>query len=282
MKLYRFKTFRTSYYFPRMTKELEFMYELYAAYGGRLSKAYWWLFRHCQMIRLLNGIETEKLEFPFQQISELEGNRSLMAFNLGTPGEEQKISILGFNSDKNEAFFAKYSEKPKSKELTRNEIQIYTLLQDTGLTPTLYDYKITEDYVWMKTSCIKGKHYPTMQLTEEVLAMVLTLSKYHLNNQNQQNNGLKTCLAHGDFCPWNILVDNNNIKLIDWEMAAEKPLGYDLFKYVCQCSRLFTPNKPYERAIEEQQWWINRYFEALQIADWTPYLSNFLSTNSWN
>ena len=40
MLYYRFKTFTTSYYFPRLSKEQKFMYGLYSAYGGKLSKIY--------------------------------------------------------------------------------------------------------------------------------------------------------------------------------------------------------------------------------------------------
>ena len=276
MVLFCFKTFRTSYYFPPMTKEMGYMYGLYAAYGGKLSKAYWWLFRNCKVVRWLNRMDSSEVEFPFSKIAELEGKGSLMAFNLGTPGPEQKISILGFTKAEGKKFFAKYSEKKAAMELTKNEIAVYKLLENTGLTPTLFDAKMSEEYVWMKTSCVDGSHSPTMELTQEVIDLALVLNQYHLPNETSNEKGLQTCLSHGDFCPWNMLVKDGKIQLIDWEMAAERPLGYDIFKYVCQVSLLFTPEKPLIDTIKENQALINSYFSQCGIEDWDAYRDEFL------
>lgn len=275
MKLYRFKTFRTSYYFPRINEELEYLYGLYAAYGGKLSKFYWWLFRNCEVVRRLNQVDSSKVEFPFSDISEFEGKGSLMAFNLGTPGSEQKISILGFNQKEKLRFFAKYSEKKAAMELTKNEIAVYNLLGETCLTPTIFDTKVSENFVWMKTSYVDGSHYSTMELTQEVVNLALVLSQYHLPEKSSNEKGLLTCLSHGDFCPWNMLVNDGKIKLIDWEMAAERPLGYDIFKYVCQCSRLFHPNKAYSSVIKENKTLIDLYFFKLGIKNWEAYYEYF-------
>lgn len=275
MQLYQFKTFRTSYYFPPITKEMEYMYSLYAAYGGILSKVYWWLFKNCKIVRWLNRKDSSMECFPFDKISNLEGKGSLMAFNLGTPGLEQKISILGYTREDGKKFFAKYSEKKAAMALTKNEIVIYKLLNNTGLTPILYDVKESEDFVWMKTSCVEGSHYPTMKLTHEIVDLALVLSHYHLPNVTSNETGLQTCLSHGDFCPWNILVNDDKIKLIDWEMAAERPLGYDIFKYVCQCSRLFHPEKEYSSAIEKNKVLIDHYFSKFGIKNWKEYYDYF-------
>ena len=275
MKLYRFKTFRTAYYFPSMTEEMGYMYGLYAAYGGILSKTYWRLFKNCKLVRWLNQVDSSAVAFPFGKIAELEGQGSLMAFNLGTPGTEQKISILGYTKEKGEKFFAKYSDKKSAMELSKNQITIYKLLGNTGLTPILFDAKVSEEFVWMKTSCIDGTHYPTMELNQEVVDLALVLSQYHLPNEATNEKNLQTCLSHGDFCPWNMLVNDGKIKLIDWEMAAERPLGYDIFKYVCQCSRLFHPEKTYNSAIEENKVLIDHYFSKLGIKNWKAYYEYF-------
>lgn len=275
MTLYLFKTFRTSYFFPRMTKELEYMYGLYPTYGGALSRIYWWLFRRCALVRMLNACDGEKAGFPYSRIVSLEGKGSLMAFNLGTPGKEQKISILGFTKAEGKKFFAKYSEKKAAMELTKNEIAVYKLLENTGLTPTLFDAKVSENFVWMKTSCVDGSHSPTMELTQEIVDLALVLSQYHLPNEALDEKVLQTCLSHGDFCPWNMLINDGQIKLIDWEMAAERPLGYDIFKYVCQCSRLFHPDKTYSSAIEENKALIDLYFSKLGIKNWEKYYDYF-------
>ena len=67
-------------------------------------------------------------------------------------------------------------------------------------------------------------------MTDEVLQLCLPLSKYHLTDKNVDENGLKMSLSHGDFCPWNVLVSEGSIRLIDWELAADRTLGYDLLR----------------------------------------------------
>lgn len=276
MKLYRFKTFRTSYFFPRMRKELEYMYDLYPTYGGKLSRIYWWLFRHCSIVRALNACEGKNAGFPYQKIIELEGKGSLMAFNLGTPGPEQKISILGFDEERKEPFFAKYSEKPDAIKLTRNEVATYQVLNNTNLAPELFEVKELEDCIWMRTSFVQGKHLSSMALTKEIVDLAIKLSKYHLSDKVANEEGLMLSLSHGDFCPWNMLANDDKLQLIDWEMAADRPLGYDIFKYVCQVSLLFTPEKSLIHTIKENQALINSYFSQCGIEDWDAYRDEFL------
>ena len=66
MKYYRFKTFTTSYYFPHLSPAQGYMYGLYSAYGGKISKLYWWLFRHCGMVRMLSAVDEKQLTFPYK------------------------------------------------------------------------------------------------------------------------------------------------------------------------------------------------------------------------
>lgn len=41
--------------------------------------------------------------------------------------------------------------------------------------------------------------------------------------------------AHGDFTPWNMYKNNNNLSIYDWELSSDqKPLGFDLFHFVMQ------------------------------------------------
>lgn len=282
MTLYRFKTFRTSYFFPRMTKELEYMYGLYPTYGGRLSKIYWWLFCHCSLVRLLNACDGEKAGFPYRKIVCLEGKGSLMAFNLGTPGPEQKISILGLDKEKKEPFFAKYSEKPGAIAFTKNEAATLQVLKGTNLAPELFEVKELDNCIWMRTSFVQGKHLSSMALTEEIVDLALSLSKYHLSDQTTNEEGLRLSLSHGDFCPWNMLVNEGRLQLIDWEMAADRPLGYDIFKYVCQISLLFTPEKQLIDTIKENQTLINNYFTQCGIENWDAYRDEFLKVFSKN
>ena len=280
MKLYRFKTFTTSYYFPELTKDLQYMYGLYSAYGGKLSKIYWALFRKCKWIRRLTTVNEKNVDFPYATIKELTGNNSTLSFNMGSPGIEQKISILGNDSCKQEPFFAKFAQKEAAKRLSRNEIHILRKLADTGLAPALMDYKITDEYVFLKTECIKGKRPKSMLLTQEIVEICICLSKLHLTGKTTDEKGLSLSLSHGDFCPWNFLEDNNkNLRLIDWEMAEDRPLGYDLFTYIFHTAFLFN-NFDYLKTYNDNRELIEYYFNAVNTDNARSYLKAFAKTKS--
>ena len=275
MKYYLFKTFTTSYYFPRLDKEKQFMYGLYSAYGGRLSKLYWLLFKKYHFARMLTSVKEKNMPFPYYLIKQIDGNDSLMSFNMGSSGVEQKISILGFDNLSKCPFFAKFSRKPIARELTKHEITIYQILKETQLTPQLIDSKICEEYVYLKAEYIKGERPESKELTPEILSLCLELKNYHLTTERIDNNGLQLALSHGDFCPWNILMYENQTKLIDWELAKDRPLGFDLFTYICQVSLLFKPQEELLQVIDRHNSLIKQYFTVCGIMDYLPYLKYF-------
>lgn len=275
MKLYRFKTFTTSYYFPHLDSSLQYMYGLYSPYGGRLSKIYWWLFQHSSVVRALTSVNEKDLEFPYSKIKASDGNDTLMSFNMGSPGVEQKISIFGYDNKLNIPFFAKFSQKPRAMALTRNEVLVYRLLDGTGLTPRLLKAVDTEDYVYLKAEYINGIRPKSRNITKEILHLCLPLVSRHLTEQRTDANGLKMGLSHGDFCPWNVLVSNDQIRLIDWELAADRTLGYDLFTYICQVAILFEPEKQLLLAIDDNMRYVKEYFYSFGITDYKPYLKAF-------
>lgn len=275
MKYYRFKTFTTSYYFPDIDSSKAYMYGLYSPYGGKLSKLYWCLFRKYKCVRLLTSVKEEDLEFPYRQIKTLTGADTKLAFNMGSPGVEQKISMLGWDENRHQSFFAKFSQKPAARALTKNEITVYEVLEGTGLTPRLLNSKNSEDYDFIMTEYVEGKRPKDRFMNEQVLELAIKLSNFHLDDVNHYGN-LLTCLSHGDFCPWNILVNGDRWNLIDWEVAAERPLGFDLFTYICQVAALFEKEKSLSEAIEENKSYINRYFNGLSISDWREYFDWFV------
>ena len=275
MKYYRFKTFTTSYYFPHLDSSLQYMYGLYSPYGGRLSKIYWWLFQHSSFVRSLTSVNEKDLEFPYSKIKVTYGNDTLMSFNMGSPGVEQKISILGYDKTLDIPFFAKFSHKPRAMALTRNEVLVYRLLDGTGLTPRLLKSVDTEDYVYLKAEYINGIRPKSRNITHEILHLCLPLASRHLTEQRTDANGLKMGLSHGDFCPWNVLVSNDQIRLIDWELAADRTLGYDLFTYICQVAILFEPEKQLLLAIDDNMRYVKEYFSSFGITDYKPYLKAF-------
>ncbi len=276
MKYFQFKTFTTSYYFPKSIKDFRYMFGLYSAYGGMLSKIYWWLFRHCSIVRWLSVIEESKLPFPYNRIKQLDGANCMMSFNMGSPGVEQKISILGYDVDSGIPFFSKFSEKLVARELTKNEIKVYQLLSNSGLTPRLLKSIEADDAIYMKVEYVEGQRPKNTVLTEDVVSLALTLSSYHLSEKHESENGLKMSLSHGDFCPWNILVKDNSFRLIDWELAKDRTLGFDLFTYICQVSALLGHGESMFEAIKKERNLLIKYFRAFDIEHYLPYLKSFV------
>lgn len=278
MRYYRFSTFTTSYYFPEIDADTCFLYGLYSPYGGKLSRWYWKKFKQSHFVRSLTSVREEKLPFSYEQICELTGRDALLSFNMGSPGAAKKISMLGYVPTTKQAFFAKYSQRPEAMQLSMHEIEVLRLLKDTKLVPTLYDSKVGNDYVYLQTEYVQGhRPYDTL-LNDQVVSLLISLSQYHYPNKVGDNNEvLCTCLSHGDFCPWNMLVQpDDSLRMIDWEMADERIVGYDIFTWLLNVAGLVTGKIPLYHIIEKNRKHIMRYFNALQIGDYTPYLRNFV------
>ena len=267
MNLYRFKTFRTSYYFPDITKGGEFLYCLYTPFGSKLAKMYWWAFRHLRIVRLLNKVDLKKLDFPYERILGLCPQGSLVSFNMGTPGIEQKISMLGLEPS-GKRFFAKYSDKIIAKELSRNEITILKSLAELNIAPELLSSVDTDEFVFFSTSCVDGTNPNDIQLNEKIVDLAIKI-----NQIGHKADAIQTSLSHGDFTPWNVMIDKyGEYHIIDWEMAKNRVLGYDIFTYLTHVAALLTPNEPLDKVIEEKKQIIDRYFKSFKIDDWFEYL----------
>ena len=278
MKFYKFRTFTTSYYFPRVTKETRFLYGLYSPFGGLLSKIYWFLFKNIGIVRSFSQVDAEKVDFPYALIKKVDGTDSMLSFNMGSPGVEQKISILGWDKKERVPFFAKFSQKPKAIELTKNEIAVYKLLSPTGLVPKLLDERIDDGYAFLKTDYVKGQRPQSLKLTREIMQLSLMMKDFHLTSCRIDENGLQMALSHGDFCPWNMLEYNGQIRLIDWELAADRPLGHDIFTYIIQTSLLLNPEKHLGEVVEAHEEVIKEYFTTFGIDDYQPYLNDFVKS----
>ena len=279
MKYYRFSTFTTSYYFPEIDADTVFLYGLYSAYGNKLSRWYWCKFQQSRFVRSLTSVKEDRLPFPYPQIRELCGSEAILSFNMGSPGEAQKIRLLGYIPSSKQPFFAKFSQKPEAMQLSKHEVEVLSLLQDTRLVPRLYNSKIEENFVYLQTEYVQGHRPYDTRLTNQVVDFLGKLSSFHYPNDGKTDeaSSLRTCLSHGDFCPWNMLVQpDGSLRMIDWEMADERIVGYDIFTWLLNVAGLVTGKIPLYHIIEKNRKHIMRYFIALQISDYTPYLRRFV------
>lgn len=276
MRYYRFSTFTTSYYFSPEAAKYPFLYGLYSPYGGKLSRWYWRKFKQSRFVRSITSVREERMPFPYATIRELCGSEAILSFNMGSPGDAQKISMLGYIPAMQQPFFAKFSQKPEAKLLSRHEIEVLTILQETQLVPRLYNSKIEDDYVYLQTEYVQGHRPNDTLLNQQVVDYLIKLSSYHYPNASGARE-MRTCLSHGDFCPWNMLVQpDGSLRMIDWEMADERVAGYDIFTWLLNVAGLVTGKIPLYHIIEKNRKHIMRYFNALQISDYTPYLRDFV------
>lgn len=275
MRYYKFKTFRTDYYFPDSSGECPFLYGVYHPYGGFIVKLYWRLFKTCHLIRRFLSVDEKDLNLPYDSIRGLCPKGALLSFNLGTPGVGQKVSMLGHTQESGD-FFAKYSVKPHAKSLTRNEIRILMDLDGKGLAPRMISHDDTSEYVFLMTECVKGEAWTSFALSDEIMNLLFKMSVIGFSEPSAK--GLKHCLSHGDFCPWNMLKDEYGIRLIDWEMAQGRPLGYDLFTFLIQVPLLLGHRvDDVTQKVGKSELRIREYFSRCGVEDYGPYLDAFIN-----
>ena len=272
MKYYKLKTYNTSYYFPKISRKTEFMYNLFFPYSLK-AKIYWFLWKNTILkyqyqVNLSEEVEVVRL------IEKIDGGNSIMSYCLGTPGIEQKISILGYDKNTKKPFFAKFSQNEAAMSLTLNEIKILGELKDTGIVPILYKEQVAPDSVFVKTEYISGKKLECIEIDNTIIELLCNINSIKISYNCDKTN-LQTSLSHGDFCPWNILKTKNKLRLIDWEMAKNRPLGYDLFTYICQSNFLMRPNYKIEQIFNDNKPYIDLYFSHFKIHDYKGYLCWF-------
>jgi len=199
-----------------------------------------------------------------------------MSFNLGSPGPERKISILGYDENTETPFFAKFSQKPDARTRSVNEISVLQKLRDTTLVPLLYFHEINDEYVFLKTELIEGRRPNDLSVSTELLNLLFSVGELPIAVPDNGRE-LRYRFSHGDFCPWNMLVTENGLRLIDWEMAADRPLGYDLFTYIFQTIFLLKPSVSPKKLLTKNRDWIVNYFTHYDVAEWEPYLKDFIN-----
>lgn len=233
-------------------------------------KIYWWLFRNSRLVRGRFLVPAPDNEFPFSRIMGMMPKGSVVSFNLGTPGPEQKISMLGLDGA-GKHFFAKYSDKVTAMELSRNEVKALNCLKNTGLAPELLEYRDEKDFVFFRTSCVAGSHPENIELNGSIFNLLLSI-----NDNNVKDGDLKTCLCHGDFTPWNTMVcADGSCRMIDWELSSEYEVGYDLFTYIIHAGTLLRPDISARDLIDANKKYVDAYFSHYGISDSTPYLKAY-------
>lgn len=270
------------YYYIHFNKPQYFFQEGYTKYPlfSTFYKPYtltgfisWWLFRNIGFYR--NKFKTNDVNrfIPEKEIRRIVGNDAVMVFNTGTPGPEQKVSALGV--EKSDKFFVKYAQTEASKNNVTNEYSILKQIKGLSFVPQVLDFNRQDSGVLLKTTVFEGKRMGNISINEPVLNRLLQISELTIEANRVYKSGLKTCFAHGDFCPWNMMTQNGSVLVYDWEMAGIYPLGYDLFTYIFQPFFLLGSKEGIEGVTDNNRSFITRYFNHFFISNWMDYLIEF-------
>ena len=120
MHYYYFNPFNKQYLFPKGFKHFKLFTTFYQAYTLK-GKLMWWLFKNSFLLRVLSNVSKAETVVPILQLQQHITTPAIFAFNRGSIGVEQKISILGVETQTNTEFFIKYADTELARENVNNE-----------------------------------------------------------------------------------------------------------------------------------------------------------------
>ena len=272
MKYFYIHPFKPQYFFPKGFKKYAVFQDFFSPYSkvGRIS---WFLFTRFSLYRLLFAKKNIETFIPEKNIRKIIGEDAVMVFNTGTKGPEQKITALGI--DNNYEFFIKYGETVIAKENVSNEHFTLKQISHLDFVPKVLDFYSADAQVLLKTNVLKGVRLLMTTLDYNIINQLITIASQKVECIKTTQSTLKTCFAHGDFCPWNMMTNNHNILIYDWEMAGNYTLGYDLFTFIFQTQFLLEPKKKIPDILKENVKLIEHYFSNFKIINWNDYLMAF-------
>ena len=276
MKLYRYNTPKLTLFFPKINEGEEFLYNLFYAHRSAIDKLTWRLFLKHPHYRALHRASSERSWYPLQNIIEIEEKGSKMAFSVWRRRPFESIYIAGLEPT-GRKFFGKFATSELSRSRLSHEVTVMRNLTKSGLVPELYDYTQTVDHSLLKMEYMTGQKWTNNPVNENLVNYLIKLSEHTLEvDKNALFNGKRYCLSHGSCSPWNVVDNGERICMVNWENAADRPLGYDLVHYIVH---IYPGNTEPSKIdyLHKQMKWIKMYYHALGVEDWTPYVMSCLS-----
>lgn len=267
--------FNKQYYFPKSYKKYSLFSSFYQPYTFFGSFA-WIIFNNSKFIRSFFIEKSIDQKLPMDNLCKHIKSDSILSFNRGSLGPERKITALGVVQHSKDEFFLKYADSYLSKKNIKNEANILKKIDDLNFTPRLKQFIEHNDYCLLETNILKGQRLKKQKINTNIFNILIKINLQSINAEKKYTGMLKSCFSHGDFCPWNINIDNHDIKVFDWEMAGYYPLGYDLFTFIFQTSFLITKSKSMNKLLNDNQAFIDLYFQTFEIKNWKQYLNIFV------
>jgi hypothetical protein len=275
MRYYYFDPFRRQYYFPEEFQKYPLFISFYKPYK-LIARITWYIWWNIPIIRYLGTTIHAEKHLPLNQITPFVPTGSVLAFNMGSEGDENKITVLGIDPTTNETFFIKYATNKIACLNVFNEGVILEQLSHLKFVPVLkLKTKVYNDFTLIITSVLQGEKIKNQSLNSQILGILFQLSEQKVKSYHNFTSGLLTCFAHGDFCPWNLLSFEGNINVFDWELAGNYHIGYDLFTFIFQYEFLINEKVRFEYILNENSDMIQQYFNHFNIDNWMVYLHEF-------
>jgi hypothetical protein len=276
VRYYYFNPFNKQYYFPEGFQQhplLTTFYQPYTFAGSLL----WFAWKNSSLVRRLCREESIESVVPIDRFQKYLPTSAIMAINRGTLGIEQKMSVLAYDPVSGDEFFIKYAESEIARGNVDNEGKVLAQLNHLDFVPKLNQQASEEEYSLIQTSILKGERLTKQKVDDQILDVLSQLSSQKVKTDRIFASELQYCFAHGDFCPWNMMLDKDQLNVFDWEMAGIYPLGYDLFTFIFQTSFLLSAQKSIGKVLQENLTLIEKYFKIFKIKNWQAYLLAFAS-----
>lgn len=272
MRYFYIHPFRPQYFFQKECRKYSFFRTFFQPYTikGAIS---WWLYWHTYLYSLIFSKKNIEKYVPELRLRSIIGNNAVLAINAGSPGPEQKITLIGLHNDT--PFFSKYARTETAVKLVENERVALTTIKGKGVAPDILDHFSGTKISYIKTEFLIGKRVSIDLIDEKVISLLKKISLLDVMNCFHVNSTLTTSFSHGDFCPWNLMIVGGTIKAFDWEMSGYYTFGYDLFTYIFQTSFLLHPKRKIEKIVLNNQ---HHFFDFFGETDWKPYLAAFANT----
>lgn len=275
MIYYYFDPIKKQYILPADFCKYKSLLTFYTPYTYK-AKIIWTLWNKSIHIRNFCKVKPEIGKFYDELIKDFVRHPCVTAYNKGTPGIEQKMTAISVCTVDFSMSFVKYATTEIARRNLNNEGVVLQQISNLNFTPKLQLFKNSETYTVIKTNVLKGSKVTNIDLNDSILKILLQLTKLKIDSTIKFNENVKTCFAHGDFCPWNMIENNKEIYVFDWEMAGEYPLGYDLYTFIFQPTMLLDKTKEFSKIINENIGFILKYFDELNELNWKLYLNKFI------
>lgn len=229
---------------------------------------------------LLKPVTSNKLLEDFieykENIDKILNIDSIINISPGTKSKHQKTTVQIIHNENTEAFL-KASKTPQTIELSINENDALKFLENKNLSfhnpKSLFGGNIQSSYYLIQSAPKFGfnqsntefekPHQQTILDLFNLGSKSINLSTYMSTLRNIENIdnllpyildiekqhkdcNINLCFSHGDFAPWNILINKTHgLFIFDWEHADKsRPLLFDFFHYHYMTCKLLTKTEP--------------------------------------